>query len=314
MTTSPEIEVRICTVTYLRPEGLERLLRAIEALQIPSRVRLSLIVVDNDPEGSGRAVVDDRRPHLGFPVTYEIESERGVAAVRNRALQLALADGADWIAWMDDDEMPEPQWLTSILQVQAATDADVVLGPNEPAFEPGSVDWVTTSGLLHNERFTTGESFPYFHTRTSGVLLRASQVPPEGFDAAHGLTGGEDRVFFTRMHRAGAKFVYDNDAVMHEFVPASRARPSWLLRRWYRIGVTRSMTLLTLDAPGPLRRLRRVAGGLLAALVAVGQTILSIPKGRVAVLSAVRGVMIGLGSSAGAVGLRYNEYKKVHGR
>ena len=203
--------------------------------------------------------------------------------------------------------------LRHILQTQAATGADVVMGPNVPDFDDGVPAWVRGSGLLGGERFRTGEAFPYFHSRTSGVLVRSAVLPEDGFDERMALCGGSDTVFFTRIHRDGRRFVWDDRACMVDHVPASRGRLPWLLRRWYRTGVTRSLTLLYLDAPGPLRRARRVAGSLASMGRGAVLTVAAVPRGKVAVLRQFRIVMVGLGAAVGALGLQYDEYRVVHG-
>jgi len=313
MSATPS-SVVLCIITFRRPEGLGRLLAAIGSLAVPEQLgRLSVVVVDNDPDGSARTVVDTAAAGCPWPLRYQIEPARGIPMARNTALRLALEDRPDFVAWIDDDEMPEPDWLVNLMGTQAATDADVVMGPGVPSFEPGTPPWVVASGLFNPARFVTGEPFPYFHARTSGILVRAAMVPAEGFDERLALTGGEDRLFFTRIHRAGGRFVWDDRAVVHDHVPRSRARAGWLVRRWYRTGITRSLTLLYLDRPGPLRRLRRVLGGLAMAGRGLALTAMALPRGRAEILRRWRLVMLGLGASVGALGIRYQEYRTVHG-
>lgn len=310
MTTS----IALCITTYLRPVGLARLLDGIAAMDRPDHVTMTVIVVDNDEAGSARAVVDEARGRLDLDIVYDIEPERGITYGRNTSLRLAAETGHDWIGWLDDDEVPHGQWLVHMFETQAATDADVVSGPSEPIYETDAAQWIIEAGPFERERFTTGQPFKFIHARTSGVILRASATPPEGFDNRLALVGGEDRVFFTRMHRAGASFVWDDRAVVDEWVPTSRVSMNWVLRRWFRIGVTRSLTLLYLDDPSMLRRLRRVLGGIGMGLKGVLGMLLAVPKGRAGILGATRLALIGFGSSYGALGLRFREYRRTHGQ
>ena len=62
-----------------------------------------------------------------MPVRYLVESRRGISLARNRRLDAVPAD-ADFIAMIDDDERPEPDWLEELLLAQAATAADGVEG------------------------------------------------------------------------------------------------------------------------------------------------------------------------------------------
>ena len=133
MSTRPRVEATICVTTYRRPVGLARLLDALAHVEVPAGWSFDVVVVDNDPEASARPVVEDAPERGGMAARYVLEPERGIAQVRNRALQECAS--APWIAFIDDDEWPEPSWWRRLVEVQARTGADVVLGPSEPVFE-----------------------------------------------------------------------------------------------------------------------------------------------------------------------------------
>ena len=310
---SDEPCVSVCVVTYMRPIGLARLLGGLNDLD-SAGTALNVVVVDNDASGSSQHVVDLARSCAPFDIEYIVEGRRGITYARNTALRHTLAASPDWIVWLDDDEVPRADWLACVLATQRATDADVVIGPSEPTLEPGGSPTIGAADAFRHERFETGQEFPFFHTRTSGVLVRAASTPDEGFDDRLALTGGEDRLFFTHIHRAGGRFVWDDRAIVDEYVPASRQQPSWLMRRWFRIGVTRSLIMLIIEEPGWPRRLRRVAGGIAIAARGLVDVLAAIPRGRAAVLLASRLMLIGVGASVGALGVQYREYRNVHGR
>lgn len=306
--------IALCITTYLRPQGLERLLDGIAAMTRVPDVTMTVIVVDNDAAGSARPVVDEARNRLDLDIVYEIEPQRGITFARNTSLRLAADTGHEWIGWLDDDEVPHQSWLVHMLDTQRSTGADVVSGPSIPIYEPDAQQWIIDAGPFDRERFTTGEPFKFIHARTSGVILRASSTPAVGFDNRLALVGGEDRVFFTRMHRAGASFVWDDRAVVDEWVPTSRVSLGWILRRWFRIGVTRSLTLVYLDQPSLARRARRFAGGVAMGVKGIVGMVFAIPRGRSGILGATRLALLGFGASYGALGLRFREYRRTHGQ
>ena len=308
-----DTRVQLCVITYRRPLGLARLLQAIDRLDVDDGVEIGVVVVDNDAEGAASTVVEAHRATGRYDVSYFVEPRRGISSARNTALARALELKPDWIGWLDDDEAPQPDWLARLLATHAEFGGDVVFGPNQPEFEPSAPAWIRESGLFTLERFATGEHYPFFHTRTSGVIMRAEVAPAEGFDQRLNFIGGEDRMFFTRVHRAGGVFVYDAEALVTEYIPTSRANLRWLFKRWYRTGVTRSLILLYLDDPGRIRRARRVAGGVAMALRGLLQTVLAIRHGRLAVVRRFRLVLLGAGASMGALGARYQEYQTTHG-
>ncbi len=126
------------------------------------------------------------------------------------------------------------------------------------------------------------------------------------------FTGGSDREHFVTMESAGARFVWVDEAVVVERVPASRARASWILRRAFRTGNSRSTTMV-LQRPTPLRRARRVGGGLRKMATGLASAVAGLPRGRAAAMRGVWTAAYGAGLTAGALGYRYQEYRRHHG-
>jgi succinoglycan biosynthesis protein ExoM len=303
----------LCVLTFRRPSGLRDLLAGIGDLEVAGLgVQVRVVVVDNDPVGSARTVVDEAAPALPFPVTYAVEPERGIPLARNRAL--AVAGDVDLVGWLDDDEVPRPDWLARLLTALRDTGADVVLGPSVPEFPPGTRAWVRDGGFFERVRFATGERIPAHYARTSGVIVRRAAMParPAPFNEALRFTGGSDRELFVEMERDGATFVWVDEAQVVERVPASRARLRWVLRRAFRIGNSRSTTLV-LEGAGPRRRARRVAAGVRKMLLGAAEAARGLPRGSAAVAHGAWQCANGAGLVSGALGYRYQEYRTHHG-
>ncbi len=303
----------ICIVTFRRPDGLGRLLERLHVLDT-SGITVELVVVDNDQQGVATTVVEASGLTSRWAVTVDVEPQRGISHARNRALALALSRRPDWIAWIDDDEAPRSDWLARLLETQERTDADVVIGPSSPIYEPGGKAIAVDCGAFEAPSFVTGQTIRAYRARTSGVIVRASVVPPEGFDESLSLTGGEDLLHFTLIERRGGRIVWDADAIVDEWIPASRQTPAWLLRRWFRVGVTRSLVMLLLDQPAWPRRIRRMAAGAWLAGKGLVLALMAVPRGADVSLAALRLTMVGIGSAVGAFGVHYREYRTVHGR
>ena len=119
--------VIIAIPTCKRPKSLARLLDAISALR--TRADISVLVVDNDAEARQgfnycRRLAADYR----WPLRAVIEPQRGIAAARNRLVSEALRSQAQFIAMIDDDEWPGPNWITHFLETQKQTGADILQG------------------------------------------------------------------------------------------------------------------------------------------------------------------------------------------
>lgn len=311
--SSGHVSVALCIITFMRPVGLARLLDRIDELDV-SGADVVVVVVDNDPERSAEPIVEQARTGSSLEIVYDCEPERGITHARNRAVSIAAERSADWIGWIDDDEAPRSDWLRCLLETQRATGADVVHGPSSPIYESDAAEWIIESGVFDSDHFDTGDTFPFNFARTSGVIVRSSVMPENGFDNRLALSGGSDRVLFTQIHRAGGVFVWDDRAVVDEWIPASRMNVRWLIKRWFRKGVTRSLTLVLLDEASIPRRVRRVGGGVVMALKGVAEVAWAARRGRTAALAAAPRVFFGLGATYGALGRHYQEYRRTHGQ
>lgn len=284
------MSVAICIATYRRPVQLRALLAALARLDDGF-----IVIVDNDAAGSARAVVDESQ----LPVTYAIEPERNISLARNRAIQLALHAGAEWLAFIDDDEVPRRDWLAELLRVQRETDAEVVTGPVVAKVPEGTPRWLH-GAFVRDRNVATGTRVPLAETANAlvarSVLARGLLFEPE-----FGLSGGGDTRFFLRARLAGATIVWAADAIVEEDVPPSRARLGWLLRRWYREGNAGAFV-----ERGVLPVFRWLPRRVLAAgaHLVMGAGLLFVAPAR-----GLRLMVHAIGSLAGTLGFRYFEYR-----
>lgn len=222
-------EITVCICTYKRLELLDKLLAAVAAQRTEGLFTLSIAVVDNDEAGSARTVIERLGGAFTVPICYAIEPTRNFALVRNRAVSLA---SADFMAFVDDDEIPQEDWLLRMLATLRESNADAVLGPVRPYFERTPPSWIARSRVCERRTYPTGTALHWDQTRTGNVLLRSSVIT-EGnirFDPAYG-SGGEDVDFFRRAALGGMRFVWCEEAPVYELVPESRLRRSYHLKR-----------------------------------------------------------------------------------
>src|SRR4029077_11073402 len=154
MTESPR--VCLCVPTFRRPEGLRKLLADVERLNYAGP--LDVIVVDNDAEGSeGAAVVEAVARTFRFPLACIVEPRRGQTYAYNCAFAHACraTPAPDYVAVLDDDEYPDPNWLTEMIRVARAYGVDIVGGPGFPVFDNPD-HWLAKSGFHAPSRNATG--------------------------------------------------------------------------------------------------------------------------------------------------------------
>lgn len=239
------LRVVVGMLTYRRPDDLARVLPLLaeQARSVPDDV--TVLVVDNDPDGSARSQVD------GLPgVRYVHEPRPGIAAGRNRALDEAA--GADVLVFVDDDETPGDRWLAQLLDVHRATGAAVV-GAVVSAFEREPDAWVQAGRFFDRRRLATGT--PVDVAATNNLLLDLPAVLAAGvrFDEAFGLSGGSDTLFTRTLARRGMPMVWCDEAVVTDVVPADRSTRTWVLHRARRSGNSASRCAVAL-AGSPARR------------------------------------------------------------
>jgi glycosyltransferase involved in cell wall biosynthesis len=242
--------ITVCICTYKRPVMLIRLLRELDKQRTDHVFTCSAVVVDNDASESARQAVEDVKKEVRFPIAYFCEPDQNIALARNKAVQNATGD---FLALIDDDEIPQQEWLLELYKSIHAYNADGVLGPVLPYFEIEPPRWVIKSKLCERESFTTGYRIENPRdTRTGNVLLRKSTVSGDDkpFDHKFGRTGGEDVDFFKRMMSRGKVFIWCNEAYVREAVPPERLTRMYFIKRALLRGVTSSKhaSLLSISA------------------------------------------------------------------
>lgn len=300
--------ILIAVPSYRRPDRLGRLLTAVAAQSgdvLPWRV--DVLVIDNDPEGTAAD------PARRAGALYRQEPRPGLAAVRNRALDEALAHQADALVFVDDDEVPRPGWLRALTAPWSAGEADLVSGRVESEFDVAPDDWIVAGGFFRRVQFAEGERMPA--APTNNLLIDVAMLRGTGirFDEDFGRTGGEDIHFTSALRRRGARIVAAPRAVVIDHVPADRATPSWVLRRAFRVGTTTARGDIDLTEPGSRRLARRgrwMAVGSARALAGAGRWILGVVvRSTVHRARGARLAARGIGMAAGGAGYRYLEYR-----
>jgi succinoglycan biosynthesis protein ExoM len=289
--------------------GLSNLLGALEGLYVPDGFAIQVVVIDNDPAGSARATCDEVAERHAYPLHYAIEKRRGIPFARNAALSIALSN-SDFIAFIDDDETPEGDWLSELLRVLSFYKADVVTGPCLAQYQEPPPSWIVEGGFHELPRHPTGTLRHVAFTHNALVRASVFESVDQFFDESMALNGGDDEEFFSRIHDMGFQIVWADNAIVKESVPASRSTVRWLVRRGFRVGTSsawvqlrhRSSTVMRIWAHG----LYCIAKGTALAL--------SLPlSGRANAIQGLRLLGYGLGRIAGSSGHLHQEYRVVHG-
>lgn len=230
------MDISLCICTFRRPELLAQLLRALSEQEVPEGLRIEIVVVDNDPQRSASQVLEQAARELApLPLVVQHEATPNIALARNAAIRAARGT---WIAFIDDDEYPDPGWLNALERAARQYSADAVFGPVKPHYPAGTAAWIVQSGFFEAAERPSGTLISSRQAYSGNVLVRRAALNElEGpFDPAFGVTGGSDTMLFWELQNRGSRLVWCAEAVVREHVPVARAQLRWMLRRAYRGG------------------------------------------------------------------------------
>lgn len=229
----------VCLCTYNRAALLGRALDRLKRLETGGVFTYDIVVVDDASTDDTAAVVREHAARAPIPVRYVRAAGDGIAAARNRCLREATGE---WIAFVDDDELVEPDWLRRLFALAAEKDARCVAG----AVRLRTLDDSPIALALDCRRIL-GES----PLADAPVRCGRKTYPGAGNVLFHRLLcdtvgvfdetlvwGGEDTDFFRRVRLAGFAAWYEPRAVVHHLIPAHRLTDAYFYWRSLEIGVS----------------------------------------------------------------------------
>jgi len=233
--TAPAISV--CIPTFRRPIELARLLDAVLGV-VTRPAPIEIIVCDNDTRRSAQPVVEAIAGATEIPVRYFNEPIQNISLARNC---LVAAARGEWIAFIDDDEVPGEDWLQALWTIAAHPGTDGAKGPVRRRLPAGAPDWLLTLPYGGSSLPAAGTPLPPRRMSGGNMMVRRScllrlKVEDGPFDAAFGLRGGEDILAYGQLALEGAVIRAAPDAFVEEYWGPERCHIGWMLRRAYRSG------------------------------------------------------------------------------
>jgi glycosyltransferase involved in cell wall biosynthesis len=272
-----------------------------------------LIVVDNSPEGDATTCQSRQG---AWPLHYVHEVRPGISHARNTAVE-AVPAGTDFIAMIDDDEVPAPTWLDCLLDARMRSGADIVAGPAIPVFPPHTPAWVAAGGffLKPTNMHALRDLDPHPPVATCNVLLRAGLLGETGvrFDPALALSGGEDKLVFQTLKLRGCRFAWAAEAKVAEWVPAERATLGYMWRESFRRGAVKFYVKRQLKSESALRSVRIALRMTLRCIAGIAWQLLcllaNLWRGRRGWVPHALDIADNLGTLAGIMGVRNRHYR-----
>lgn len=250
------LSVAICT--HNRGGATARCLAALGRL--PAGVEA--LVIDSGSAGAEAESIRAAAAHHG--ARHVRLPAPGLSEARNAAL--ATARGR-WIAYLDDDATPAPDWCAVLLRAIAAEPDLAATGGSIlpqwqaqlPLWWPPSLRAVLTiidqvrpaePGAADIEPYAANIAF------RRDVLTRFGGFPTCLGRRGNGMMSNEETYIIRRLRRNGLRVRFIPELVVHHEIDRARLNPAWLVRRQYWSGVSEAVMLASLGE----RRLTRAAG------------------------------------------------------
>jgi GT2 family glycosyltransferase len=258
---APFISVVICTRD--RTEQIKKCLDRVARQDYP---RYEVVVVDNAPKSDALRQVIEGQAGGRAPFRYCVEPRPGLSWARNAGIAAAKSD---IIAFLDDDDEPDADWLTWIAAGFArGSRVGCVSGIVLPARLDNAVENLFEQVGGHSKgRGFTAETFtksgpqsplwplPPFGVGANMAFRREALDRIGGFDVALGAGtptgGGEDTLAITMIMLAGYEMVYEPVALMWHHHRQDMASLNKQLHG-YSIGLTAFYAALLRRRPGAL--------------------------------------------------------------
>ncbi|HTE18470.1 MAG TPA: glycosyltransferase family 2 protein, partial [Armatimonadota bacterium] len=205
--------VTVVVPTYNRRESLRRCLLGIltcraEGLDVEVRV-----VDDGSTDGTREMVEEVARAATGpVRIAYHAQRNAGAGAARNRGIE---ASDTDLVLFIDDDCVPEPDWIRALV--------DAPWGPKTGAVGGQIISAEKGTWVSRYCRYTRFNEFPvgspplrFVNTANCAYSRRALEVTG-GFDAVFTSAGGEDHDLSWRIACLGFDLEYELAAVVKHY-------------------------------------------------------------------------------------------------
>jgi len=220
---------------------------------------VEIIIVDNGSTDHTKEVAARFTTDPSSVFQYVWEPIPGLCVARNRGR--AAAKGAV-LAYIDDDAVPHPGWITGILNNFRPGRSECLAGKTVlkpkgkiPTWFPNTMYWVLgESSFGEDARFLGGDESP----NGGNFAVRADVFDSVGgFDPSLTLYFDEAE-FFSRVGTKGYRFFYDPEVIIDHCVPMSRLNRVALRQKAYRMGLGIGQFYKT-GRPGLISRLSRLA-------------------------------------------------------
>ena len=310
MTSVSPRSVCVAIPTFRRHDRLGHLLDALDRQNAVAGYDVTILVLDNDTVPSAQTAVESKRATVRYALEYEHVAVPGLCMVRNSAIAYARRR-FDFLAMIDDDEIPEPQWLAELLRVERETGSDAVIGPVPQILPSDAPSWISKGRFFDLPTYSDGADLKFGYSGNCLLNLHSLERYDMQFDQELNFAGGEDTLFFRTFLLRGARLSFAAKATAVERVPHTRINAAYLLKLYFRRGNTLTFCDRRLRGTRAVMVVRAIKAGLRSVLGFATLIPFTIARGRTGALMALCNVAHGMGGLSGLSGHIYHAYHRV---
>jgi len=233
------VTVSVIVCTYNRAEMMREAVLSLADLHTDGALSFEILIVNNastdDTEAVAREICEACQ---SVPVGYVFAAKPGVSAARNAGIAAARGE---WIAFMDDDQIAHPQWLTELLAAAKRRDVRCIGGVNRLRLSEGHAARQLASSVqsLMGATPRLNNEVPYTRRDAPGagnLLVHRSVFEEIGTFDETLAAAGEDLDLYRRMWSRGIRAWCTPKAVTYHVVPAYRLESAYLRWKCHRNG------------------------------------------------------------------------------
>lgn len=238
MKNQSEPVISVVISSYNRADKLHLAIKALTEQSVGTE-SFEVLVVDNNSTDHSSEVTSSYSDQLD--IRFINEPRQGIGYVRDTGFRLA---GGEYVAFLDDDAIPDKEYIRIILHNIRDGSPDCICGPIYPYYTTQKPAWFKDQYEIREiykikTSFTTGET-----ASGSNMVWKKSVLEVlGGFNIVLGMqpnqiAGGEDTDLYVRYWKnIDNKIVYDPDVLVYHWVPEYKMSVAYILKRNIAAGI-----------------------------------------------------------------------------
>jgi len=227
MTNLVDISIALCT--YNRKDMLGKALNSLIHQKTEGVFSYEIVIIDDGSTDGTKETIQEIANKSQVPVRYFYEKGLGIAGARNRSIHESRGD---WVAFFDDDQLAEPDWLKELYQTANQKNALCVGGVRKLALQSHELDKLhpisrSYLGEIIVHRVAAKSNRKWFPD-TGNTIVKRTVFDEVGFFDESLLFGSEDTDFFRKVRMAGVQVYQTPNAIVHHMISAYRLKDDYL--------------------------------------------------------------------------------------